>query len=221
MIQNLQASDIHNMMVEDFVDGWNALAKDKTAKGRGNFKFGLQATILLEFVGRLCKGSPPHFNSFLTELEKIDRRYFTKIPGLSASFRYFDVPLSRRDELLWVIFNLIRNGEAHQYQAQVATLSDGKSLAIILTGARSRRYLKLDSPKRFARHLGIRTDPGGDVWIAVYPNTLFRDLEEALKRSGVLTPSLAFSYNSFQYPFSSSTLLHSLLSGGHKKVRRL
>lgn len=220
MVVNLSPDDIHNAMVQDFVDGWNALAKDKDVGARGNFKFGLQAMILLEFVGRLCSTSPSSFNAFLTELEGIEPRYFTRIPGLNRSFRYFVIPPGRQDQLLWALFDLIRNGQAHQYQSMVASLDGGNSLAITLTGARSGRYVRLGSAKRFVRHLGFRKERNGDVWITIYPNMVLTDFEEAIRRASILPTGLRFSYMANRYHFTSSTLVSSLVAAGHKKLRK-
>src|SRR5687768_2036614 len=66
-------------------------------------------------------------------------RYFTPIPGTCGLPREFELPSDpaqgpKDRQLLGALFDLVRNGHAHQYQQIVVDLTDGKYLAVSLDG---------------------------------------------------------------------------------------
>ena len=141
MSLNLPPETLYSFMAGDFEDAWNSVAWNPSAKSRGNFMFARQAMCILEFASRLCWGDAASsaISDFSSELHKIEPKCFTRLPGFCADFDEFDLPYrsTKGDELLWAIFDLIRNGQAHQYQQIVADLSD-QAVCDILDWGRAR-----------------------------------------------------------------------------------
>jgi hypothetical protein len=206
--------------------------------------FARQAMTLLEFAARLCMSDPDRVNGqpvatreFAQQLALIEPKYFTDLPGPCADFRDFTLPsypLTRtnpQSQLLWAIFDLIRNGQAHQYQQIVVDLTDKRHWAISLTGATYGRYLGGHRPPD---HLGYDRDENGDIWLIVCPDVMFLDARTAIAASGILSQDLSFQYlrrpkagtrptrktlSGPFYQFTSSQLESSLVSAGHPKLK--
>src|SRR2546428_766643 len=164
---NLSPATLYDFIVGDFEDAWTALAATPGPLHRANFMFARQAMTLLEFAARLCKGdhSGAAVRDLSKELEKIEPKYFTPLPGpcLGAGDEY-ELPSSvaapRENQLLWALFNLIRHGQAHQYQQMAVKLTDGKHLLISLTGAEHGTVLDPAFPHgQSAQHLGYSVYP--------------------------------------------------------------
>ena len=232
MGKNLDPQKIYQYIVNDFKDAWNSLACNPSAIGRGNFMFALQATILLEFAARLCSTdkSEVALKDLSAELFRIESKYSTRLPGACVSTKDFTLPYKNSkdgDELLWVIFDLVRNGQAHQYQQIKVTLNDGVDFQIALTGAEIGRDLELVSKSpRPDHHLGYLRDPQNDLWLGVCPDLLFLDIDNAITTSKLLERGLKFDYltrgkkgsNSY-YNFDSSDLENCLSLRKHKKIK--
>ena len=126
--------------------------------------FARQATILLEFAARLCTTDKTGaaLNDLSAALFRIEPKYSTCLPGICAKNTEFKLPYTnskKGDELLWVIFDLVRNGQAHQYQQIKVTLKDGVDFQISLTGAGIGRHLELVSKSpRPDDYLGYQRD---------------------------------------------------------------
>jgi hypothetical protein len=243
MVQNLSPQELYGAIVNDFECAWNSLAANPMATGRGNFMFARQAMTLLEFAARLCMSDPQRVNGqpvatreFAEQLALIEPKYFTQLPGPCADFRDFILPfypLTRtnpQSQLLWAVFDLIRNGQAHQYQQIIVDLTDKTDWAISLTGATSGRYVGAARPPD---HLGYRRDENGDIWVLVYPDVMFVDAKTAILASGILSQHLSFQYlrrpkagtgptrktlSGPFYEFTSSDLESSLASAGHPRL---
>lgn len=157
MGQNLPPQTIYQFIVNDFEDAWNSLAWNPSATGRGNFMFARQAMYLLEFGARLS--ATDYSGGALTGLSQslfeIEPRYSTRLPSICADFDEFDLPHknSKGDELLWAIFDLIRNGQAHRYQQVSVNLTDEVDWQIYLTGASMGQHLQFVSVS--PRHVSI------------------------------------------------------------------
>lgn len=227
---NLSVPEMFTFITSDFEDTWNALARDPSARGRGNFMFALQSMILLEWACRLCAtDSTGKWISLLSsELHKIDPKYFTVLPGpCRLPPNEFALPtMSGRPEteLLAAVFDLIRNGQAHQYQQILVELSDGIWFVLILTGAAHGR--DLDTVRKVGRvkdHLGIKRD-AGRLGLKVRPDWLYLDIKEAITKAGLTTSGLTFKYlerpgtSKTHYQYDSTTLEAALLSGSHPKI---
>lgn len=234
MAQNLPTKKIFNFIVNDFEGAWNSIAINNAPIGRGNFMFAKQAMILLEVVARLCKKDPKAFEDLSKTLGLIEPKYFTRIPGLKVNpglrNNAFKLPCinNKRDILLWALFDLIRNGQAHQYQQIIAELRDNKHLVICLTGPdspnRQNPPMTLDNIKNAGRdpnHLGYQFDSDGDLILLVRTDWLFLDIQEAIEKSGILKKGLSFNHltvRSKNYDFTTKDLQRSIDSAGHKKL---
>jgi len=229
MGKNLDPRTIYQYIVNDFEDAWNSLAWNPSARGRGNFMFARQATILLEFAARLCTKdtSEVALKDLSAELFRIEPKYSTCLPGICAKTTDFILPYKNSkngDELLWVIFDLVRHGQAHQYQQIKVTLKDRVDFQISLTGAGISRHLELVSKSpRPDDYLGYQRDSQNDLWLKVYPDLLFLDINNAITTSKLLEKGLAFEYlvrgnKRGKYDFESSDLENCLSSGGHMEI---
>jgi hypothetical protein len=163
---DLTADEIHDFIVKDFIGAWDSITMNPDpAIGRGNFMFGRQAMNLLEFVSMLCSKDSSHtsLSDYSEELFKIDSKYFTKVPGKCTSTRKLTLPyvgIKNGDHLLWALFDLIRNGLAHQYQQIMVELKDGKAFIVTLTGADHGRSLTtIQKLPRPVDHLAYLIDP--------------------------------------------------------------
>ncbi len=150
----------------------------------------------------------------------IDARYFLHIPGLSAGPSDFRLPycedLPTNDLLLCALYDLIRNGLAHQYQQILVNLPDGRDLGITLTGpapGRTVGFIDTRSPRIESNHLRC-TRKQGDLWVTVNSARLFLDFKLAFDQAGLLQEKLSLTHlrrpdpnrRTLRYEFSSSTL---------------
>jgi hypothetical protein len=141
MVKNLEPKEMYNFIVKDFYDVWDSVANNNNEQiARGNFLFGMQSMILLEFICRLCSTDQTGktIKDFSIELNKIQCKYFIELPQKCVSFSNFNLPYmgdSKNDNLLSILFDLIRNGLAHQYQQIIVDLNDEKHFFIKLTGS--------------------------------------------------------------------------------------
>jgi hypothetical protein len=195
---NLSESDIFNMIVNDFEGAWHALAALDEDVGRGNFMFARQAMLLLEWASRLTSpgGKPSkHHSTFSEALFAAEPRYFGLMPGPFPRTRGFLLPFrgeSRRRQLLWGMFDLIRNGGAHQYQQIHATLTDERAFGISVSNGPDIGN-ELGSPRRHPHHLAFH-DQRDALWMVVCPDQLFLDVKESITAARLLESGLRFEY---------------------------
>ena len=180
---------------------WNSIAATRDDNiGRGNFLFGHQAITLLEFVARLCKSDSTGeaLQGFSDELNKIEPKYFTQLPAPCASNKDFDLPFigdNKENQLLWALFDLTRNGLAHQYQQILVELNKGKNFFITLTGAEYGQVLNVTAkPSRPDGHLSFHIDSDGDLGLSVRPDLLFLHFEYAINQSHLLNRNLTINH---------------------------
>jgi hypothetical protein len=219
---NLDGETLLDFLIGDFETMWNAVAALPGARYRGNFMFALQAVALLEVASRAA--DPRGLTALTSALRDRDRRYFTKLPGRAPRPRGVKLPGAGTDtdhQLLHALFDLVRNGPAHQYQPTVATLSDGQHLHFVLTGA---DYgLDLESVARTERpndvHLKADIDSNRDVWVKVRTDVLFIDVRDAVRTAEL--PSREFRHLEAPtdrkefYTYSSEELIEALQRGDH------
>src|SRR5918994_6092409 len=173
MVSDLTVQEIHDFISKDFVGAWDSMAlnSDKNI-GRGNFMFARQAMNLLEFACRLYGSNSKIRTQFSTELKKTEPRYFARLPSPCADLKEFTLPHLRNksgDLLLWALFDLIRNGLAHQYQQITVKLKGRRKFFIELTGAKEGRHLDTVRKSRHASHLDYFIDKDGDIGVRIYP----------------------------------------------------
>ena len=250
MAPNLPKNTIFDFITGDFRDAWDALTRvsRREAGARGNFMFARQAMNLLEAAALLCSNDPTStaipctgaMKAFSDALYAIDPLYFTRLPGPVAEFKEFRLPFQGTgpgSELLWALYDLIRNGLAHQYQQAIVELNDpGPTkvhFGIELTGAMPKLTLDKAAARRPRKHLGYKWE-AGDLWLHVRTDRLFVDIEKAINDSGILSnAALAFPYMTrprrhsaanFKaglknfYAFGSKALEAAFASGGHRKL---
>ncbi len=241
MAQNLSPIKLYEFIVNDFESAWDCLAASQSAKGRGNFMFARQAMTLLEFAARLCSDdtSGGAVKEFSEALHDIEPKYFTPLPGvcsnLSTEFELPHIGPDPQRQLIWAMFDLIRHGQAHQYQQIVVALTDGVDFQFTITGASAGQYLCNFSGTSDPKHLGFWREPPNNFWMLVFPGRLFLDLKGAIESSCLLKRCLAFPYLSRPsrkgitksgrarkskgsgplYQFDSISLERSLASAGH------
>jgi hypothetical protein len=199
----LPPSTLFQFICEDFRKAWDAMATVDFDPGvGGNFLFARQAMALLEFTCRVAASdeSGATLADFSAELARRDPYLFTLLPGgPEKQPREFGLPFwpeagsPPQWQLIAILFDLIRNGQAHQYQQIPVTLTDGAILAISINGVRPGRLLRtvLAEPgKRSVNHLMIHRQGRGNFWVNVHPEILFLDFEGAAIKAEVFERGL-------------------------------
>jgi len=231
MATDLPVATLFDFIIGDFEDAWDALAARPGNLHRGNFLFARQAMTLLEVACRLCQsdGTGQALKKFSLELSERDKRYFTKLPSscwTPSNPPEFQLPSQSpnpESELIAALFDLIRNGQAHQYQQIRARLTDGRNFQFTLSGAKHELFLtQVLASGRPTDHLQAYKEANGDLWVKVRTDVLFLDIREAIRSANLQNGSLSLSFlsrprgpNSPHYQFSSTDLEASLRSGGH------
>ena len=238
MLPDLPPSEIVKFIIGDFEDAWDAVAGTPPKRqpdgsmglARGNFMFARQAMTLLEVACRLCFADPSGaaMKDFTDQIERRDRRYFTTLPGTCWSTQgpvEFHLPSRSTppySDLLPALFDVIRNGQVHQYQQIRVQLSDSRDFAVSLTGAEHGLLLSHSlAGGRPAQHLRAR-NVGGDLEMDIRPDTLFLDVRDSLRNANLLGRGLSLTYlqrprnvKSPHYKFTGTDLEAGLRSGGH------
>lgn len=204
MASDLPPQTLLQFVIGDFETAWDAIAAVPDPASRGNFMFGKQAMVLLELACRLCQadGTGAALADFSAELKKRDPRYFWPLPGpvwapAPRTRAAFSLPCITGDpygHLLAAIFNLIRNGQAHQYQQMRAVLASGENFWVGLTGAIEGLFLqKVLASGRPPNHLSL-SDDGVDLWLTVRPDVLFLDIRDAVRSARLDQRGLSLKY---------------------------
>src|SRR5579862_2194588 len=229
MARHHSEQEIFDFIVGDFTCAWNALAElpDCSAGHRGNFVFALQAAILLEWSCRLRSSDPNALRDFSIELNKIESKYFTQLDDAvkPANFGFPGIGPDPLKNLLSALWDLIRNGNAHEYQDSIVTLTDGKKLALGLQGVKHRWPLAMVASNRSSLdHLSYRFDRDGDLIVIVHPGALFLDICEAIRQANLLARGLRIKHmtrpdrSGSSYQFDLSQLERALQNGGLLKL---
>ena len=221
---DLPPSKVIDFIIGDFEAAWNGLAADPVSGNRGNFLFALQAVVLVEVASRLCASDPTGaaLRDLSAELEARDPRYFTALPGActGGSSSEFALPSSGANpsaQLLAALFDLVRNGQAHQYQQIRVRLSDGIDFQVALTGAE--HGLFLDKTQARTGHLVKSRDQNKDLWLKVRTDILFVDVRDSIRAANLLGRGLSIANlvrprGNGTYQFSSAQLEQALVTGG-------
>lgn len=229
---DLPEATIINFIVGDFESAWDAIAHLPGPIPRGNFLFARQALTLLEVACRLCKPdtSGKAIQDFSNELAKRDSRYFTPLPGACwnprstpkkpAEFTLPSQSTTPACELIAALFDLIRNGQAHQYQQIRVELTDKKNFQFSLTGAEHQLYLHRSfAGGRPVQHLVAQVDEDGDIWVTVRTDILFLDIRDSIRAAKLLDRKLSLEYlgraGRNLYKFDAGALEQCLKKGGH------
>ncbi len=227
--QNLTPETIRYLLDRDFRDAWNALAAIPEARARGNFMFGREAVALLELASRVCHedASRQAIVDLSAAIEQIEPRYFTPLPAPAHWPKDFDLPSSlangpREQQLMCVIYDLVRHGQGHQRQQIMVETTDSKTFGISLTGAAYGRTVEGRlAHGRPPQHLSLLQSDVGDVFLVLCPEVLLLDLQEAIHASGVFQRGFAFMHlgrgkpGKPHYAYTAAAAKKALQAGGH------
>lgn len=219
---DLSAETILEYLDGDFRAAWDALAAFPGDVNRGNFMFALHAMIYLEVACRCCNDQT--LEKLGLGLKSADSRYFTKLPGKAASPAGFKLPergTNPANALLYALFDLVRNGQAHQYQPTLVTLKHNQGFHVRVTGAAFGATLAAAAaPSVRQDHLRVGLDADGNVWIDVRTDLLFLDISSVVKSLGLPTRAMqrleapAPGKSHYQYP--ATDLLKAFRENGHQ-----
>jgi hypothetical protein len=221
---NLDPQNIYELFRVDYESAWDALAATSRDQfpGRGNFMFARSAMGLLEFASRLCvsDGSGQALTDFSRELEMIEPRYFVQLPGPSRLPKEFSLPTAGNldCQLLTLLFDLIRNGQAHQGQQIMGKLSDGFTIGVSLSGVGDRTIRELENAPRSKQHLRVDTGDARRTWINLSPGLLYLDVRRAIDGARLLDRGLALKYLERSFDYDTQELREALAAGGLKRT---
>lgn len=227
MGNDLPANTLIQFIEGDFEATWDSTAQNRNIGSRGNFMFAMQTMILLEVACRLCRSdrSGTALNDFSVELASRDRRYFATLPATcysaSPEFQLPSLGSNPDRQLIGVLFDLIRNGQAHQYQQVRVQLTDGVDFQISLTGAGYGAILsQCLISGRPVDHLRKDRDTNQDLWLKVRSDVLYLDIRDSIRAANLLTRGLTISYLTRPrilgrgYQFTGAQLEAALSAGG-------
>ncbi|MGE4164098.1 MAG: hypothetical protein AB7G23_20415 [Vicinamibacterales bacterium] len=212
---------IFGFITADFENVWDSVAAARNGHGV-NYALALHAMILLEWAARLCAadGSGKALADFNKELEAIEPRYFTKLPGRCCKTKEFVLPhrVSAEDELLGMLFDLLRNGHGHQYQQMIAHLDGGGDLVLgVAKVVGGWRLADIEAADDRSGHL-VLNRLGPDLRVQVRPDLLFLDVRRAISRARLTDRGLNFEHlertSGKFYPFGVAGLEQALRDGG-------
>lgn len=229
--------------MNDFESAWNSIAAAiPMPTGRGNFLFARQAMTLLEWSARLTTGGKRRtaLRDLSITMKVLEPRYFTVLPGQCADNDDFILPYDhdragdRHAQLLWAMFDQIRNGGAHQYQQLIVELTNRRKFLVGLSGVQPRQ--PVGAVRRNKGHLGYFKAKDGSIGLQVNPVVLYLDVKEAIETAGLLTRrGLSFRYLTRRavrrpsdrgdfattkapyYQFTSRELERALIRDGHEQ----
>jgi hypothetical protein len=218
MVRRHTELETFTLLTGDFECAWDALAtrSEAVAPNRGNFMFALQSTILLEWLCRLCGSDSEVLNDFATELQRSEPRYFTELSAPWRKPNGLSFPgVHPERSLLLAVWDLIRNGQAHQYQDIIAELTDGRHWALWIKGVQHEWPLsRVAAERSLLEHLSYRKDPDGDLILLVHPGVLFLDIRDAARNSKLLERGLTTTPFPRTCEFDMRQLEESLARGG-------
>jgi hypothetical protein len=212
---NLTPKKIYDIITGDFEQLWNSLSSKQSEIYKGNFTFALLDMIFIEFISRFCKSDVTgnKLNRFSNCLYNIDKRYFGELVGWEGirSDREYTIPFKHKEgkEILCLLFELIRNGEAHYYQQIVADLQDGV-IIIRISGAN----FDLSRVSSRSGHLDVQgtiISEKNVILIQFRPEVLFLDLKKAVECSQIFDQCEDFSHFLRKYQdISIESVIHAI-----------
>jgi len=223
-VHNTHPGMLLHFAEKDFECAWNALAATPVQwASRGNYMFARQAMVYLEVACRICRSdvTGAALRDLSDSLAKREPRYFITLPGpCCVSTAEFELP-SRgpqpQAELLWALFDLIRNGQGHQYQQINVSLADGAEFFVSLTGAEPGLNLGTSlASGRPPGHLECRPQPDGGINLRVRTDVLFLDFRDSVSDARIAERGLTLTYlrrprrNTGDYSYSSAELVKAL-----------
>jgi hypothetical protein len=200
--------------------------------GGANFLFALMAMLLLEWACRLCKTDSRGraLPAFSQALNSINANYFVTLPGSVQTPRDFalpSIPGMASPPLIWMLYDLLRQGQAHHYQQLVLHLADAH-VYVKLVGQPYRpmprrlhgRWHLSQFSAGHASHLEFERDDNNELFPRVMPEVMFLEINEAASRPRLLErpvrsdPFLRPGTNSKHYGFTAKALEAAPRTGG-------
>jgi hypothetical protein len=121
-------------------------------------------------------------------------------------------------ELLGQLFTLIRHGQAHQGMQTMATLSDGGTFGVSLSGVAKKTITAVKAAPRSKWHLRVNSLHASETWIQISPEVLYLDVRGAIDAANLVHCGLRLSYLTQAYRFDTQALRAALKSGGLRTV---
>lgn len=219
---NLSSQTLYRFLRDDFAAAWDSMAVAEAGAG-GNFLFFRQALAMLELTCRVCAVGG-RLDAFAEHLAREDPRYFTQLPATARTPKEFSLPSSPLNgasdsQLIAFIYDLGRNGLAHQNQQILARISANSTFGFSVTGVGSKTLDKAAeaNSRGSRRHLSTWHGKEENVWIVVRPEILFLHIDRAVGRAGVFSGGHDHEYLDRRIEASGSDLLEALRRGGHEE----
>jgi len=180
------ARTLFEYLCADFEKAWDSMATSELApEVGGNFLFARQAMLLVELASVVALQDRPTFVRFSRELEVLDPVLFKRIPHRPKKSED-KVPRiaphgDPTGELIALLFDLVRHGQAHYGTQLVARLTDGHRLGVGISGVGRGRTLDTLRPNggRAIGHLSINEQSDGHFALWLCPGTLYLDVRDA------------------------------------------
>jgi hypothetical protein len=208
----LPAGKLLTFFLGDFESMWEVFAKNEDERPRCNFAFGLLAMTLLELVCHCCRQDKQALQEFTEALDARDRRYFWRLPKpFPGDTGYMKLPAVRgvphKEQLLSALFDIVRNGQAHQYHQMFVELQDG-GFGVGLTGAPKGALLtNAETPEARRDHLSMEFDLAEQVLaLKLRPDVLFCDLRYAIRAAQLCDRNLSLAHFPSAYAVSLDEL---------------
>jgi hypothetical protein len=225
-VPHLPATKLRDFIVSDFEKAWNAMALAHFDHDvGGNFMFARQGMVLLELASRIATNDDALLEAFSHELARIDRLYFTPMPGVprrrrTPNFRLPHLVANGRPEtqLLAVVFDLVRNGQMHYGQQIPVQLSDGAYLGVALGGVKPGHTvdrLRLRPGERPVDHLAFRKRAAGHYELWLSAGNLFVDVQDAADRAGVYDGTASFEPFDRTWDATGDDIAQAIAGTGH------
>ncbi len=219
-------NEIFEFITGDFQCAWDALAGNPggPATNGGNFMFALLGAVLFEWACQLCKSDSRAQKDFAIELQKMNRKYFTQLVGKSGVSKNFpSIDGKPEYSLLGAIWDLIRNGQAHQYQdINVKLKGNGRWILMIRGVQHGVPLSEVAANRGLVHHLDYRVDSDGDVLLYIHPGVFFLDVRDAIMKAKLLHRGLKINDwtkgdggRSGEYQYTGNQLVESLKNNSH------
>lgn len=186
----------YEFLCGDFESAWRSMAqraKTGVPMSGGNYIFAQMTMVLLEMIGYAAQANATAFREFRRELKAIEPRYFKRLPGSTGRNHNPKIPWwgSYKDrQAIQVLFDTIRNGQAHVYQQILMELDDGSTFGAAISGVNE---FSPESPgnrdPEAIVHLDLEVQPNA-VWLKFQPDVMLAHIRSAVDSSGFLGRNL-------------------------------
>jgi hypothetical protein len=177
----------------DFEMAWDAMAAtDLAGRANGSFLFARQAMLLVELASTVARQDPTTRRRFSRELQAREALLFKRVPYQPHSSTRKCVPRIAPEgdptsELIALLFDLVRHGQAHYGHQLYAPLKDGRGIGVVLLGVWKGRTIDKIRPHgvRTYEHLSCTKQRDGSLVMTLCPGTLYLDVRDASQSANV------------------------------------